>query len=194
MIWSKRWAKPPSRLQRCEAFNGRAHAFRERPIEGDWQCLWIDATHVSVRRNGLMVSVEAIIAVGVNSDGRREMLGMAIGPSEVEPFWTTSLRKLTRRGLRGVKFIISNAREGIKAAVSRLLCATWQRCRVQLLPLRDVPSAYVQRTGPIRQERPVRGVRVHRRRLCPEKHPRGPVSHPVSLPTRCARKCQSSPP
>ena len=74
-----------------------------------------------------------IIAVGVNSDGRREVLGMDIGPSEAEPFWTAFLRKLTRRGLRGVKLVISDAHEGIKAAVSKLLCATWQRCRVHFM-------------------------------------------------------------
>lgn len=82
------------------------------------------------RATGRIVSVAVIIALGVNSDGRREVLGMDIGPSEAEPFWTAFLRKLTRRGLRGVKLVISDAHEGIKAAVSKLLCATWQRCRV----------------------------------------------------------------
>lgn len=81
------------------------------------------------RATGRIVSVAVIIALGVNSDGRREVLGMDIGPSEAEPFWTAFLRKLTRRGLRGVKLVISDAHEGIKAAVSKLLCATWQRCR-----------------------------------------------------------------
>ena len=74
-----------------------------------------------------------IIAVGVNSDGRREVLGMDIGASEAEPFWTAFLRKLARRGLRGVKLVISDAHEGIKAAVSKLLCASWQRCRVHFM-------------------------------------------------------------
>jgi transposase-like protein len=77
--------------------------------------------------------VAVIIAVGVNSDGRREVLGMDIGASEAEPFWTAFLRKLTRRGLRGVKLAISDAHEGIKAAVSKLLCASWQRCRVHFM-------------------------------------------------------------
>lgn len=114
----------------CEELDERVKAFLERPIEGDWPYLWIDATYVKVRQNGRIVSVAVIIAVGVNSDGRREILGMDIGPSEAEPFWTAFLRKLTRRGLRGVKLVISDAHEGIKAAVSRLLCATSQRCRV----------------------------------------------------------------
>ena len=117
----------------CEELDERVQTFLERPIEGDWPYLWIDATYVKVRQNGRIVSVAVIIAVGVNSDGRREVLGMDIGPSEAEPFWTAFLRKLTRRGLRGVKLVISDAHGGIKAAVSKLLCATWQRCRVHFM-------------------------------------------------------------
>jgi transposase-like protein len=117
----------------CEDIDERVHAFLDRPIEGDWPYLWIDATYVKVRQNGRIVSVAVIVAVGVNSDGRREVLGMDIGPSEAEPFWTGFLRKLARRGLRGVKLVISDAHEGIKAAVSKLLCASWQRCRVHFM-------------------------------------------------------------
>ena len=117
----------------CEELDEKVHVFLDRPIEGDWPYLWIDATYVKVRQNGRIVSVAVIIAVGVNSDGRREVLGMDIGPSEAEPFWTAFLRKLARRGLRGVKLVISDAHEGIKAAVSKLLCASWQRCRVHFM-------------------------------------------------------------
>ena len=117
----------------CEDIDERVHAFLDRPIEGDWPYLWIDATYVKVRQNGRIVSVAVIIAVGVNSDGRREVLGMDIGASEAEPFWTAFLRKLARRGLRGVKLVISDAHEGIKAAVSKLLCTSWQRCRVHFM-------------------------------------------------------------
>ena len=113
----------------CEEIDGKVKAFLERPIEGDWPYLWIDATYLKVRRGGRIVSVAVIIAVGVNSDGRREVLGMEIGTSESEPIWTEFLRKLTRRGLRGVKLVVSDAHEGIKAAVSKVLCATWQRRR-----------------------------------------------------------------
>ena len=117
----------------CEEIDGKVKAFLDRPIEGDWPYLWIDATYIKVRRNGRIVSVAAIIAVGVNSDGRREVLGMDIGPSEAEPIWTDFLRKLTRRGLRGVKLVISDAHEGLKAAVTKVLGATWQRCRVHFM-------------------------------------------------------------
>ena len=117
----------------CEEIDGKVKAFLDRPIEGDWPYLWIDATYVKVRQNGRIVSVAVIIAVGVNSDGRREVLGMEIGASEAEPFWTGFLRKLTRRGLRGVKLVISDSHEGIKAAVSKVLSTTWQRCRVHFM-------------------------------------------------------------
>jgi transposase-like protein len=117
----------------CEEIDERVKAFLERPIEGDWPYLWIDATYVKVRQNGRIVSVAVIVAVGVNADGRREVLGMDIGPSEAETFWTAFLRKLARRGLRGVKLVISDAHEGLKAAVSKVLSATWQRCRVHFM-------------------------------------------------------------
>lgn len=117
----------------CEEIDDRVQAFLERPIEGDWPYLWIDATYVKVRQNGRIISVAVTVAVGVNADGRREVLGMDIGPSEAETFWTAFLRKLARRGLRGVKLVVSDAHEGIKAAVSKVLTATWQRCRVHFM-------------------------------------------------------------
>lgn len=117
----------------CEEIDVKVKVFLERPLEGDWPYIWIDATYLKVRRGGRIVSVAIIIAVGVNSDGRREVLGMEIGTSEAEPIWTEFLRKLTRRGLRGVKLVVSDAHEGIKAAVSKVLCATWQRCRVHFM-------------------------------------------------------------
>jgi len=117
----------------CQEIDGKVKAFLDRPIEGDWPYLWIDATYVKVRRDGRIVSVAVIVAIGVNGDGRREVLGMEIGASEAEPFWTAFLRKLTRRGLRGVKLVISDAHEGIKVAVSKVLSSTWQRCRVHFM-------------------------------------------------------------
>ena len=111
----------------------KVKAFLSRPIEGDWPYVWLDATYVKVRQNGRIVSVAVIIAVGVNTDGRREVLGMQIGASEAETFWTGFLRSLTRRGLRGVKLVISDAHEGLKAAITKILSATWQRCRVHFM-------------------------------------------------------------
>jgi putative transposase len=117
----------------CAEIDEKVKAFLSRPIEGDWPYLWIDATYVKVRESGRIVSAAVIMAVGVNSDGRREVLGMDIGPSEAETFWTEFLRKLARRGLCGVKLVISDAHEGIKAAVAKVLHASWQRCRVHFM-------------------------------------------------------------
>lgn len=116
----------------CSEIDDRVKAFLGRPIEGDWPYLWIDATYVKVRQQGRIVSVAVIIAIGVNSDGRREVLGMDIGPSEDETFWTAFLRKLGR-GLRGVKLVVSDAHEGIKATACKMLDASWQRCRVHFM-------------------------------------------------------------
>lgn len=117
----------------CEEIDGRVKAFLERPIEGDWPYLWIDATYVKARRAGRIVSVAAILAIAVNTDGRREVLGLGLGASEAEPFWTEFLRGLARRGLRGVKLVISDAHEGLKAAAAKVFDATWQRCRVHFM-------------------------------------------------------------
>lgn len=136
----------------CEEIDVRVKAFLDRPIEGDWPYVWVDATYLKVPQAGRIVSVAVTIAVGVNGDGRREVLGMAIGASEAETFWTDFLRSLARRGLRGVKLVISDAHDGIKAAVSRVFSATWQRCRVHFARNamahagksgRRVPSAFI---------------------------------------------------
>ena len=117
----------------CSELDDKVQAFLDRPIEGDWPYLWLDATYVKVRQAGRIVSVSVIIPVGVNSDGRREVLGLDIGPSEAETFWLEFLRKLSRRGLRRVKLGISDAHEGLKAAVTRVFNATWQRCRLHFM-------------------------------------------------------------
>ena len=117
----------------CAEIDERVNAFLNRPIEGDWPYLWIDATYVKTRASGRIVSVAVILAVGVNTDGTRELLGLAVGPSEAEPFWTDFLRSLSRRGLRGVKLVISDSHVGLKAAISKVFKATWQRCRVHFM-------------------------------------------------------------
>jgi putative transposase len=117
----------------CEEIDERVQTFLQRPLEGDWPYLWIDATYVKTRQAGRVVSVAVIIAVAVNTDGVREIVGVTTGASEAEPFWTEFLRSLTRRGLRGVKLVISDAHEGLKAAISKVLKTTWQRCKVHFL-------------------------------------------------------------
>ena len=88
---------------------------------------------MKVRQTGRIVSVAVTVAVAVNDQGRREVLGMAIGASEAETFWTDFLRSLARRGLRGVKLVVSDDHKGLKAAATRILGATWQRCRVHFM-------------------------------------------------------------
>jgi transposase-like protein len=114
----------------CAEIDGKVKAFLSRPLGGDWPCLRIDATSLKVRRGGRIVSVAVIIATGVNTEGRHEVPGLETGTSGAEPIRSEFLRKLTRRGLRGVKPVIGDAHEGIKAAVPKVLSATWQRCRV----------------------------------------------------------------
>jgi putative transposase len=117
----------------CEEIDEKVKPFLGRPIEGDWPYVWLDATYVKVRRAGRIVSVAVAIAIGVNGDGQREVLGLDICPSEAETFWSEFLRKLARRGLRGVKLVISDAHEGLKGAVAKVLGASWQRCRVHFM-------------------------------------------------------------
>jgi putative transposase len=139
---------------------------------------------IRVRQSGRIVSVAVIVAVGVNSDGRREVLGMDIGPSEAEPFCTEFLRKLARRGLRGIKLVVSDAHEGIKAAVAKVLHASWQRCRVHFM--RNV-LAHAGRQGrrvvSVLSSAPLSCRMTLRPRVCSG----------AKSPTSFVPKCQSSP-
>ena len=117
----------------CGEIDDKIQSFLDRPLEGDWPYLWLDATYLKVRQAGRIVSVAVTVAVAVNDQGRREVLGMAIGASEAETFWTGFLRSLTRRGLRGVKLVIADDHKGLKAAATRILGATAQRCRVHFM-------------------------------------------------------------
>jgi len=103
-----------------EEIDGRVGAFLTRPLEGEWPYLWIDATYVKAREGGRIVSTATIIAVGVNTDGRREVLGVATGASEAEVFWKGFLRSLADRGLRGVKLVIADDHKGLRAAASKV--------------------------------------------------------------------------
>lgn len=95
----------------CGEIDERVNAFLNRPLEGEWPYVWLDATYIKVRRSGRIVSVAAIVAVAVNLDGRREVLGIAVPPSEAEVFWDEFLRSLADRGLRGTRLIIAPSRQ-----------------------------------------------------------------------------------
>ena len=114
----------------CAEIDQRVDAFLARPIEGAWPYLWIDATYLKVREAGRIISVAAIVAVGVNTDGRREVLGVATGPSEAEPFWRAFLRSLADRG---VKLVVADDHKGLRAAAAKVFSATHQRWRVHWL-------------------------------------------------------------
>lgn len=127
----------------CKEIDERVSAFLERPLSGDWPYLWLDATYLRQREGGRVVSVAAIVAVACDAEGRRQIVGLHIGPSEAETFWASFLKSLVKRGLRGVKLVVSDAHEGLKSAIARILGATWQRCRVHWMrnALAHVPKA-----------------------------------------------------
>ncbi len=114
----------------CKDIDERVSEFLNRPLTGEWPYVWLDATYLKQRQGGRIISVAAIIAVAANTEGRREIIGLGVGPSEAETFWTDFLRSLRARGLDGVRLVISDAHTGLKAAISRVFDATWQRCRV----------------------------------------------------------------
>jgi transposase-like protein len=136
-----------------------------------------------VRINGRIVSVAVIVAVGANADGRCEVLGMDIGPSEAKTFWTDLLRKLRRRGLRGVKLVISDAHEGVKVAVSKVQTSSWQRCRLHFM--RNV-RAHATKSGR-RASRPLSPPPSPRTTLGP------PAANGARSPTRCGQIRRNSP-
>ncbi len=108
----------------CKDIDERVGAFLDRPLSGEWPYLWLDATYLRRREGGRIVSVAAIIAVACDAAGRREIVGLHIGPSEAETFWAGFLKSLVKRGLKGVKLVVSDAHAGLKAAIARVLGAT----------------------------------------------------------------------
>jgi transposase-like protein len=133
----------------CRDIDERVDSFLNRPLEGEWPYLWLDATYLKVRQGGRVVSIAAIIACGVNQDGRREILGLGLGESEAQVFWVEFLRSLRQRGLSGVQLVISDAHEGLKAAIAQVFSASWQRCRVHFMRnlLATVPKAHQAMVG-----------------------------------------------
>lgn len=128
----------------CQQLDEVVHIFRERALEVEYPYVWLDALYVKVRQNHRVVSMAVVIAIGVRATGERDILGFDVGASEEEAFWKSFLRSLVQRGLKGVKLVISDAHEGLKAALSSVLAgATWQRCRVHFMRniLAHIPQA-----------------------------------------------------
>ena len=118
----------------CSELDPLIEAFRTRPLTGEHPYVWLDATYHKVRVDGRVVSQATVVAIGVTTEGERQVLGVDVGPSEERAFWTGFLRALVKRGLRGVRLVISDAHEGLKQAISSVLTgATWQRCRVHFM-------------------------------------------------------------
>jgi len=108
----------------CKDIDERVNPFLDRPLDREWPYLWLDPAYLKVRDGGRIVAVAAIIAVAVSTEGRREIVGLGIGPSEAEPFWSGFIKGLTKRGLRGVKLVISDAHDGLRLAITRVLGGT----------------------------------------------------------------------
>lgn len=131
----------------CQELDEEVERFLNRPLEGEYPYVWLDATFVKARQNHRVVSQAVVIAIGVNAEGVREVLGLDVGPSEDGAFWLGFVRGLVARGLKGVKLVIRDSHEGLKAAIaSGLTGASWQRCRVHWLRnlLSYVPKAEQQ--------------------------------------------------
>jgi transposase-like protein len=118
----------------CKVLDQDVKAFLARPIEGEHPYVWLDATFHKIRDGGRVVSVATVVAIGVSETGERRVLGCETGPSEDHGFWVAFLRQLVRRGLKGVRLVISDAQEGLRQAIAKVLAgASWQRCRVHFI-------------------------------------------------------------
>lgn len=118
----------------CQELDAAVTAFRTRPLDGTFPYVWFDALYLKVRQNHRIVSMAVVIAIGVRESGERTILDLDIGGSEDSAFWTTFLRQLLQRGLRGVELAISDAHLGLQDAIRSVLTgASWQRCRVHTM-------------------------------------------------------------
>jgi transposase-like protein len=117
----------------CRGLDEQVDTFRNRPLEGAYPYLWLDAKHVKVRDHGRVVSKALVVAYAVHDTGVREVIGLDIGEVESGAFWVEFLRSLKKRGLDGVRLAISDQHEGLKAAIARVLACPWQRCTVHFL-------------------------------------------------------------
>ena len=118
----------------CGELDTVVAAFRTRALTGEHRYLWVDATYHKVRVDGRVLSQATVVAVGVTTNGDRQVLGLDVGPSEDRAFWTAFLRSLVKRGLHGVRLVVSDAHEGLKQAIATVLTGTtWQRCRVHFM-------------------------------------------------------------
>jgi transposase-like protein len=117
----------------CQGLDEQVDAFRNRPLEGRYAYLWLDAKVEKVRDGGRVVRKCLVLAYGVHESGYREVIGLDVGEAETEAFWRSFLRSLVERGLGGVELVVSDAHAGLKAAIAQVLGCPWQRCSVHFL-------------------------------------------------------------
>jgi transposase-like protein len=117
----------------CRALDEQVELFRQRPLDGAYPYLWLDAKHVKVRDHGRVVSKALVVAYAVHETGVREVIGLDVGEVESGAFWKEFLRSLRARGLTGVRLAISDEHDGLKAAIARVLACPWQRCTVHFV-------------------------------------------------------------
>lgn len=118
----------------AQELDTEVQAFRNRPLEGPFRYLWLDALYPKVREGGRVVGLAVMVAMAVNAEGKREVLGLTVAEGEMESAWSSFLETLIQRGLSGVELVISDAHAGLKAAVRKVLNGvTWQRCRVHFM-------------------------------------------------------------
>jgi putative transposase len=169
----------------CGGLDEQVQMFRERPLEGRYPYLWLDAKVERVREPGGVRHKALVIAYGVHETGRREVIGLDVGEAETEAFWREFLRGLRARGLTGVRLCISDAHAGLKTAIAQVLGCAWQRCTVHFL--RDM-LGHVSKTQQPMIAAAIRGIfqatslAEARARLVgwstswPRPHPRSPRS------------------
>lgn len=118
----------------AQELDAEVDAFRNRPLDGPFRYLWLDALYPKVREGGRVVGLAVMVAMAVNAEGKREVLGLTVAEGEMESAWSSFLESLVQRGLSGVELVISDAHAGLKAAVRKVLNGvTWQRCRVHFM-------------------------------------------------------------
>jgi transposase-like protein len=117
----------------CRGLDEQVELFRNRPLEGAYPYLWLDAKVERVRERGGVRQKALVIAYAVHETGIREVLGIDVGEAETEAFWTEFLFSLKARGLQGVRLCVSDAHQGLRNAIARVLGCRWQRCTVHFL-------------------------------------------------------------
>jgi putative transposase len=117
----------------CAGLDEQVEAFRNRPLEGRYPYLWLDAKVEKVRDGGRVVQKALVLAYAVHESGYRDVIGVDVGECETEAFWRSFLRSLVKRGLTGVQLVVSDAHAGLKAAIGQVLACPWQRCTVHFL-------------------------------------------------------------